>query len=71
MNTITYPRINYRKKVACFGSSPATDIELLRRMRDAQVKREQLRHAAIRIGIYTASAALVVGLIRKLITSLS
>ena len=59
-------KINYRKKVPCFGNEPITDLQLLRKMTTAQVERERLKHAAKAFTIYTGSAVIVGMLLHKI-----
>jgi hypothetical protein len=59
-------KINYRKKVPCFGNEPISDLQLMRKMTTAQVERERLKHAATTFTIYTGSAVIVGMLLHKL-----
>ena len=59
-------KINYRKKVPCFGNEPASDIELMRKMIDAQVKCERLKQAATAFSFYTGSAVIAGMLLHKI-----
>ena len=59
-------KINYRKKVPCFGNEPISDLQLMRKMTAAQAERERLTHSAKAFTIYTGSAVIVGMLIHKL-----
>jgi hypothetical protein len=59
-------KINYRKKVPCFGNEPISDLQLMRKMTTAQVERERLKHAATAFTLYTGSAVIVGLLLHKL-----
>ena len=59
-------KINYRKKVPCFGNEPISDLQLMQKMTRAQVKHERVKHAATAFTIYTASAVIVGMLIHKI-----
>jgi len=64
-NTINM-KINYRKKVPCFGNEPISDLQLLRKMTTAQAKRERLKHSVQAFTIYTGSAVIVGLLLHKI-----
>jgi hypothetical protein len=64
-NTINM-KINYRKKVPCFGNEPASDIRLMQKITAAQVERERLKHAATAFTIYTGSAVIAGMLLHKI-----
>ena len=49
-----------------FGSDPKHDIELMRAMRNAQLKREQRREVAAHLGLYLGSALLMGMILRKI-----
>ena len=59
-------KINYRKKVPCFGNEPISDLQLLRKMTTAQAKRERLKHAATAFTLYTGSAVIAGMLLHKI-----
>jgi len=52
-------------KVPCFGSDPRHDIELMRKMRIAQMKREHRNGVILHFGVYTAGAVVIGLIIRK------
>ena len=60
-------KINYRKKVPCFGNEPISDLQLMWKMTSAQVERERLKHSVKAFSIYTGSAVIVGMLIHKLV----
>lgn len=62
-------KINYREKVPCFGNEPQSDIELMRKMRIAQMKREHRNGVILHFGACTAGAV-VIGLIFRKIQQL-
>ena len=58
-------KINYRKKVPCFGNEPISDLQLMRKMTTAQAERERLKNAATAFTLYTGSAVIVGMLLHK------
>ena len=53
-------------KVPCFGSDPRHDIELMRKMRIAQLKREHRKGVIFHFGLYTSSAVVMGFIARKI-----
>jgi hypothetical protein len=60
-------KINYRKKVPCFGNEPISDLQLMRKMITAQAERERLKYAVKAFTIYTGSGVIVGMLLHKLV----
>ena len=58
-------KINYRKKVPCFGNNPSTDIMLMSNIVKRQIKIQKIKDATIHIGIYASSAIIVTYIIKK------
>lgn len=58
-------KINYRKKVPCFGNNPSTDIMLMSNIVKRQIKIQKIKNATLNIGIYASSALIVTYIIKK------
>ena len=59
-------KINYRKKVPCFGNEPMSDIELMRKMHIKQMEHDRLKGIAIHFSLYTSGAVVMGLIIRKI-----
>lgn len=57
---------NQSSKVPCFGSDPAADIELMRKMYIRKMKRERVKSMAFHFSAYTATAVIVGLIFRKI-----
>lgn len=58
-------KINYRKKVPCFGNNPSSDIMLMSNIVKRQIKIQKIKDSALHIGIYASSAFIFTYIIKK------